>query len=175
MIEQRLQTTSFGSEEYVHLDEAMDIENVYACEESEHEFAMQTEAENEIPEELWCTASLSRKPPDPDPEVDRIAEVLEEDRLKRMNVLRDLLEEANGLDALTTRFVHDWRIKDRTMKNGQKIRMRRARMVAREYANERRDDVHSPASGCQSHRLLPLLFLMELQESWHGRSSPRLP
>ena len=131
----------------------MDIENVYACEESKQEFAMQTEAENEILEELWCIASLSRKPPDPDPEVDRIAEVLEENRLKRMNVLRDLLEEENGLDALTTtRFVHDWRIKDRTMKNGQKIRMwmRRARVVAREYASERRDDVHSPASGCQS-------------------------
>ena len=34
------------------------------------------------------------------------------------------------------------------------------RLVAREYASHRRDDVHSPASGSHVLRLLPAIYLM---------------
>ena len=56
---------------------------------------------------------------------------------------RDLFEEEQDLEILTTRFVHDWRIKTRRFKNGkeQKLWLRRGRLVAREFANAKRHDV----------------------------------
>ena len=41
-------------------------------------------------------------------------------------------------------------------------------MVAREYATDRRDDVHSPASGSQALRLIPTLYLMRKKEAEDG-------
>ena len=42
-------------------------------------------------------------------------------------------------------------------------------MVAREYANAKRDDVHSPTSSAHSLRLLPLLFLSERSREFSDR------
>ena len=54
-------------------------------------------------------------------------------------------------DSLTTKFVHDWRVKDFTLQSGEVVKrwLRRSRLVAREYAFlERRDDCFRPATSC---------------------------
>ena len=82
----------------------------------------------------------------------------------RMNVMEKLTPEEAHLDKLTTRFVHDWRIKPYVQGDGKtrKRWLRRARLVAREYANDRCDEVYSPASGQRALRLLPALFLNDV-------------
>ena len=72
---------------------------------------------------------------------------VEEKRLKRVGVLRDLLEGEQDLEILTTRFVHDWRIKTRRFKSGK-------RTVARDFANAKRDDIHSPTSSTHARKHL---------------------
>ena len=65
-----------------------------------------------------------------------------------MGVIEDLDDTGIDLDKLTTKFVRDWRVKTRQMPDGttKKQWMRRSRLVAREYAVDKRDDVYSPAS-----------------------------
>ena len=75
--------------------------------------------------------------------------------------------EING--SLTTRFVYDWRLKrfeNGSNENGIPIKkwMRRSRYVAREFANSKRDDVYSPATGSHTAHLIPILFLQKLQQ-----------
>lgn len=86
-----------------------------------------------------------------------------------MGVIENLKDEDFYLDKLTTKFVRDWRIKTRTLPDGQQKKqwMRRSRLVAREYAVERRDDVYSPASGSYSLRLLPALLLDMRSKDYH--------
>eukprot|EP00435_Cladocopium_sp_Y103_P065127 s2538_g27.t1 len=119
---------------------------------------------NQIPEELWSDEPLTRPPPEPLPEVDRKADEIEVQRLRAMGVLAELSEEEEkSLGTLTTRMVYDWRVKDYVDPKTNATRkrwMRRARLVAREYAHQRWDDVHSLASGGQSLGLLPALYLM---------------
>lgn len=84
-------------------------------------------------------------------------------RLQEMGVIETLALKDYELELLTTRMVYDWRIKTwKELKTGsiRKRWMRRARLVAREYANHRRDDVHPPASGSQVLRLLQAIYLM---------------
>ena len=101
-------------------------------------------------------------------EIDLLAKKVEEQRLMRMNVMEKLTPEDAHLDKLTTRFVHDWRVKPYVQADDGKTRkrwLRRARLVAREYANDRCDEVYSPASGQRSLRLLPALFLNNIVAS----------
>ena len=61
---------------------------------------------------------------------------------------------------LTTRFVRDWRQKLYVGEGDSRIRwMRRSRYVAREFANEKRDDVFAPTTGAHSNNLLLASFL----------------
>ena len=71
---------------------------------------------------MSCGA-MSSIPGQPPTEVDLPADEVEEKRLKRMGVLRDLLEEEQGLEILTARFVHDWRIKIRKFKSAHRSPM----------------------------------------------------
>ena len=70
-------------------------------------------------------------------------------------------DEVSG--TLTTCFVYDWSIKEHP--NGSKMWMRRSRFVAREFATDRRLDTYSPASGCRSTNLIPILYLKMLADS----------
>ena len=162
MVERRMVEVEFGEDACYHLDEVYTQENIMALEEL-GEKEDETD-KTQIPEELWSDEPLNRPPPEPTPEVDRKADEIEVQRLKKMGVLAQLENgEAETLGRLTTRMVYDWRIKDYVDKETGKTRkrwMRRARLVAREYAHQRRDDVHSPASGSQSLRLLPMMYLM---------------
>ena len=70
-------------------------------------------------------------------------------------------------DSLTTKFVHDWRVKDFTLQSGEVVKrwLRRSRLVAREYAFlERRDDCFSPATSCHVTNLLPLVYLQQCNQ-----------
>ena len=63
----------------------------YALEENFQE----EEEETQIPDELWSNEPLSSTPGQPRAEVGLLADKVEERRLKRMGVLRDLLEEVS--------------------------------------------------------------------------------
>ena len=84
-----------------------------------------------------------------------------------MGVLRSMGGPLVGHNTLTTRFVHDWRAKPGAGLD-KKQWLRRSRMVAREYALERNDEVYSPASRGQTLRFLPFIYLMKKQEEEVG-------
>eukprot|EP00435_Cladocopium_sp_Y103_P051533 s2110_g16.t1 len=95
-------------------------------------------------------------------EVDKLADEIEINRLLEMKVLvasADYAGEVKG--HLTTKFVKDWRKKLYVSFDGQSRErwMRRSRLVAREYANTKRDDTFSPATGARTSNLLPVYFL----------------
>ena len=62
-----------------------------------------------------------------------------------MGVIADLETADMLLDKLTAKFVRDWRIKTKVNEDGAKVKrwLRRSRLVAREFANDKRDDVYS--------------------------------
>ena len=159
LVERRVEKVCIGGDTMYHLDEIVDVE--------EGEEEVENLGPGSMPEELRSDAPLTRTPADPDWEVDLLANKVEEQRLMRMNVMEKLTPEDAHLDKLTTRFVHDWRIKPYVQPDGKtrKRWLRRARLVAREYANDRCDEVYSPASGQHSLRLLPALFLNNIAAS----------
>ena len=70
-------------------------------------------------------------------------------------------------ERLTTKFVHDWRIKSCVDEKGveRKRWLRRSRLVAREYAFwEKRSDTYSPATSTHILNLLPLMYLQTCGE-----------
>ena len=104
-----------------------------------------------------------------EPWVDRLADEVEIQRLLGMGVLQKRCEFGGEISgALTTRFIHDWRLKtydgDNSLFKGETKRwMRRSRYVAREFANDKRDDVYSPATECHTSNLVPIVFLQMLK------------
>ena len=66
---------------------------------------------NEL-EALWSDDPLSRTPPEPLPEIDRLADEVEVKRLQEMGVIEKLALEDKDLELLRKRMVYDWRIKD---------------------------------------------------------------
>ena len=147
-----------GEDLYQHLDEVVDVETLMIEDGQEDVEDLKPGA---IPEELWSDHPLTQTPPQPSEEVDGIARKVEEKRPMRMEVIQKLKPDEANLVVLTTRFVYDWRIKTYVEKNGTKRKrwLRRARLVARDYAVGKRDDVYSPASGQHALRLLPVLVL----------------
>ena len=163
-VERRIAATQVGGDVFYHNDNIWDEDLItWNVEEEEEE----VQPGGDVPKELWSTASLDRVPPDPPKWVDDLADRVEEERLQRMGVLRAMKGPLTGHKTLTTRFVHDWRAKPRP-EDGKKQWLRRSRMVAREYALERNDEVHSPATGGQTLRLLPLIYLMKKKEEEAG-------
>ena len=67
--------------------------------------------------------------------------------------------------SVTTKSVRHWRWKERKGDGPPKSRwLRRSRLVAREYALDKRDDVFSTASSGHLLRILPVLYLAEVGE-----------
>ena len=104
------------------------------------------------------------KTPEPDKDIDDGG--VEMKRLMKLGVLRDAQPSDESIQrTLTTRFVFDWRWKPFGKAEGEQEPqykwLRRARLVAREYAfaEGKRDDVFSPASSSHLLRLLPALYL----------------
>ena len=165
LVERRLVEVEVGGERFYHLDKIVDMEHLTAWESEDAEKMNDVSTSVDGIELLWSDDPLTRTPPEPDAEVDRPADAIELQRLQAMGVLKVLETKDYGLDLLTTRMIYDLHIKDwKNPQTGEVKRrwMRRARLVAREYANQRRDDAHSPASGSQVLRLLPAMYLMML-------------
>ena len=170
-----VRTVKFGDEtlhtmdEYDHDLHMDDHDNVEAWIEEEKDNL----PVGEMPPELWSDFPLDRCPPVPDPEVDRIADRVELSRLCNMGVLME--GNVDGIDAknntLTSRFVYDWRVKERTLENGTVKRcwLRRSRLVAREYSFwEKRSGTYAPATSTHILNLLPMMYLQSLVDVPHG-------
>ena len=129
-----------------------------------------------VPEELWSDCDLKEQPPQPDEWVDKLADQVEISGLVEMKVLvdeKDFKGEIHG--KLTTKMVRDRR-RELYVCDGQSRErwMRKSRLVAREYAIEKRDDCYSPATGAHTANLLPVLYLMQQSEA-EGMSSDYEP
>jgi hypothetical protein len=87
---------------------------------------------------------------------------VEVDKLQEIGVIEKLALKDYELELLTTRWSMIGASKTERIKSALVRRrwMRRARLVAREYANHRGDNVHPPASGSQVLRLVPTVYLM---------------
>ena len=166
MSERRLVEVTVGDESFYHLDKAIGQEYLNAFENESFEVEEKTVLQVNKMEKLWSDDPLTRRPPDPEPEVDQLAAEVELQRLQDMGVIEPLAVEDVGLGLLTTRIVYDWRIKEwKNPKNGETKRrwMRPGRLVAREYANHHQlqvdksyDSFHQSTSCC--------LVLMEFLE-----------
>jgi hypothetical protein len=75
------------------------------------------------------------------------------------------------------KFVRDWRIKVRKDDGFEERKqwLRRSRLVAREYAIDRRDDTFSPASSTHLLRLIPMIYLFKLGELQDLQDPTRVP
>ena len=105
-----------------------------------------------MPKALWCDDDTSKRPAEPEHWVDQLANQVELQRLCSMGVLARAGDTAQlATERLTTKFVHDWRIKSCVDEKGveRKRWLRRSRLVAREYAFwEKRSDTLQP---CDLH------------------------
>ena len=162
-------TVKIGEETFHTMDEydndlqLDDHDNVDAWMEDEKEDCTTTD----IPPELWSDFPTDRCPPTPDESIDRIADRVELSRLCGMKVLVE--GNVDGIDArsntLTSRFVYDWRLKEKLMPDGTtaKCWLRRSRLVAREYSFlEKRSDTYAPATSTHILNLLPMMYLQSL-------------
>ena len=117
MVLRRIETVKIGGKEYHQLDKMVNDESVSPLEDDWKEPSVLEPGV--IPDELWGEDPLCREPPQPLAEVDRLADAVEELRLKSLGVIRDLLQEEFHFDLLTTRSVYDWRIKTKKLKTGK--------------------------------------------------------
>ena len=157
-VERRLEMTQVGDDIYYHLDQTVGQEELRAYDYEVHE--AEEEDKHEVPKALWSEAPLDRTPPDPPKWVDDLADSVEEWRLKRLGVLESVAE-----------LKEDHQVCERLEHQNKYLKgrvTRRSRLVAREYANYKRDDVHSPATGSQALRLLPVVYLMRRHEEESG-------
>ena len=115
MVERRVKKVCVGEDTMYHLDEVLDVETMAIEEEVDDLENLEPGA---IPEGLWSDHPLTRTAPEPDIEVDLLANKVEEKRLTRMGVLEPLTIDDAHLDRLTTRFVHDWRVKNYVQADG---------------------------------------------------------
>ena len=163
--ESMIRTVKVGTDEFATTD---DYEHEMDVNDSTPDVEFWEDEDNlefkDVPDALWSSASLEKQPPPLEQWVDQLADEIEIQRLLSMGVLQrkeECLDEISG--SLTTRFVYDWRVKDHP--SGSKMWMRRSRFVAREFATDRRSDTYSPASGCHSTNLIPILYLKMLADS----------
>ena len=177
-----VRTVKFGDEtlhtmdEYQHDLQLDDHNNVDMWMEEEKDDL----AANGMPAELWSDHPIDRCPPAPEESIDRIADRVELSRLCGMNVLME--GNVDGIDAssntLTSRYLYDWRLKDRIMPDGTTVKcwLRRSRLVAREYSFwEKRSDTYAPATSTHILNLLPMMYLQSLanvDDETHHISEP---
>lgn len=150
---------TIGDEVFYTLDE-----EIYYGESEDLEWDTE---EIQIPEELWLDGTQEEKPKDPEDYIDKIADQLELGRLIKMEVIKQANDEDKNITrSVTTKSVRDWRWKEFKAGGTSRFRwLRRSRLVAREYAVDKRDDVFSPASSGHLLRLLPVLYLAEVRTS----------
>ena len=128
----------------------------YPGDHDEHLEAQWDDSDDELD---WSDLKESDGPPELSGEqleaVDRAAEGDEVTRLVNMSVLKEITSQLEIDDAklLRTRFVHDWRYREKAWK-------RRARLVCKQLRiwNPNRSDVYAPSTNPAVCRVIPLLF-----------------
>ena len=84
-VERRIAATQVGGDVFYHNDSIWDDDLISWNVEPEEEEVLPG---GDVLKELWSSASLDRVPPDPPKCVDDLADMVEEERLQRMGVLR---------------------------------------------------------------------------------------
>ena len=159
--EKRLSEVKLAYKEYFTVDDYttdLDLEG----EDNEDVWAGEDDVKLQgIPMELWSDHPIDKQPPFPDRWIDDLADKVEIQRLREMEVLVLATEcQDDPTGKLTTKFVRDWRLKSFSDDNGERKKwMRRSRLVAREFANSKRLDTFSPATGAHVSDILPLKYL----------------
>ena len=159
--EKRLSEVKLAYKEYFTVDDYttdLDLEE----EDNEDVWAGEDDVKLQgIPMELWSDHPIDQQPPFPDRWIDDLADKVEIQRLREMEVLVLATEcQDDPTGKLTTKFVRDWRLKSFSDDNGERKKwMRRSRLVAREFANSKRLDTFSPATGAHVSNILPLKYL----------------
>ena len=170
---------SSGSEELHHADEALELHFDDEVSESlqVHEDEL-SEQLHEHDEEYELTADgipkclirdLSEHEPELSAEelfeVDRQACLFEVVRLGSKSVLVQVAGPLPGHRTLSTKFVLSWRQK---CIEGREVWLRRARLVAREFAflDPHREGLFSPASSSIVTRIIPELFMQQRASGW---------
>ena len=170
---------SSDSEELHHADEPMELQFDAAVSESlqAHEDEL-NEQLHEHDEDHGLTTEgipkcLIRDLSDHEPElsteelfeVDRQACLFEVARLGSKSVLVQVEGPLEGHRTLSTKFVLTWRQK---CIGGKEVWLRRARLVAREFAflDPHREGLFSPASSSIVTRLIPTLFMQQRANGW---------
>ncbi|CAE7358794.1 unnamed protein product, partial [Symbiodinium sp. CCMP2456] len=133
-----VQTDASGKQLF-HQDEDVTLEGEAAeefldCGESADGVEYEPEAAPEIPSCLIKPFSESEpacSPAELD-EIDRVADQFEFDRLVQLGVMTEVADKLDGHRMLTSKSVRTWRPK---VLAGQKVWLRRSRLVAREYAH----------------------------------------
>ncbi|CAE7362239.1 unnamed protein product [Symbiodinium sp. CCMP2456] len=130
----------------------------YPGDHDEHLEAQWEESDEDLD---WSDLKESDGPPELSGEqlaaVDHDAELEEVTRLVSMGVLKEAVDPSqlvvDDAKLLRTRFVHDWRYRDKVWK-------RRARLVCKQLRiwNPNRSDVYAPSTNPAVSRVVPLLF-----------------
>ena len=124
----------------------------------------------DVPADLWYDGPIDQTPPEPPEWVDHLADEVELKRLIDMKVIEPLSSYDGEVEgSLTAKHVYDWRLKQfEGMVDGKMVStkrwMRRSRLVAREFNNSKRLDTYSPATGCHTSNLIPLIYLQRMVE-----------
>ena len=136
------------------------------CEDDEFWYGEDEVKLGDIPEALWSDAPTDVIPSHaPEAWIDELADQVEIQRLCSMKVLVRAGEYHGDVSGkLTTRFVRDWRLKPYGEQKTLRW-VRRSRFVAREFANDKRLDTFSPATGAHTANLLPIQYLWQKQQA----------
>ena len=166
-----VQTDASGNQ-LVHQDEDVTLEGEAAeefldCGEATDGVDYESTAAPEIPSCLIRPFSESEptcSPAELD-EIDRVADEFEFDRLLQLGVMGEVAEKLDGHRMLTTKCVRTWRPK---VLAGQKVWLRRPRLVAREYAHldPERSGLFCPTTSQIMLRVIPSLFLRRRHAGW---------
>ncbi|CAE7206401.1 unnamed protein product [Symbiodinium sp. CCMP2456] len=166
-----VQTDASGNHLF-HQDEDVTLEGEAAeefldCGESADGVEYEPEAAPEIPSCLIKPFSESEpacSPAELD-EIDQVADQFEFDRLVQLGVMTEVAAKLDGHRMLTTKSVRTWRPK---VLAGQKVWLRRSRLVAREYAHldPERSGLFCPTTSQIMLRVIPALFLRRRDAGW---------
>ena len=98
-------------------------------------------------------------------EIDHVAAAFEVSRLTGMGVMEEVEGRLDGHRTLSTKYVFTWRPK---IMNSQRIWLRRARLVAREFAHldPHRSGLFSPATSSVMVRVIPALYMSQRDNGW---------
>ena len=104
MVERRLVEVKVANGTYHHLDHVINVDFVKAWESEDAEVIEEKVKDVSELEALWSDDPLSRSPPEPFPQVDRLVDEVEVDKLQEIGVIEKLALKDYELELLTTQW-----------------------------------------------------------------------